>query len=65
MRLNSTTKKSQRQRMLSKIITQLSGVLKGQMFFVIFFTCLRVLSHTNVRVVANKKPQSLQMKIEK
>lgn len=25
------------------------------MFFVIFFTCLRVLSHTSVRVVANKK----------
>lgn len=55
MRLNSTTKKkSQRQR--------ISEVLKGQMFFVIFLTCLRVLS---VRVVANKKPQSLQMKIEK
>lgn len=49
MRLNSTTKKTQRQRMLNKIITQLSGVLKGQMFFVIFFTCLRVLSHISVK----------------
>ena len=60
--LNSTTK-NQRLRMLSKIITQLSEDLKGQMFFVIFFTCLHVLSHTSVKVVANKKPPSIQMKI--
>lgn len=58
MRLKSTTKnKGQRQR--------ISEVLKGQMFSVTFLTSLRVLSHTSARVVANKKPQSLQMKIEK
>lgn len=52
--------------MSSKITTQLSGVLKEKcvlchIFYL--FACFK--PHKCERVVANKKPQSLQMKTEK